>query len=236
MISPDGKTVGPDRFMSAAVRYQLMPVIDRWVVEKTIASLKPHAALLANRPLGFAINCSGQSLSDDDFHDFISEALVTSGLDPAIFCFEVTETAAIQNLGKAESLMRRLRKLGCRIALDDFGTGLSSLSYLKALPVDVLKIDGSFVRDILKDPRSDSMVAAIAQLARSMSIETVAEYVETDEIRTRIASLGVDYGQGYAIGRPEPLAELLMELPVIAAAYPVLPDAPLAPARISGRA
>jgi diguanylate cyclase (GGDEF)-like protein len=224
MIGVDGNTVGPDRFMSAAVRYQLMPTIDRWVVDKTILSLQPHAELLATRPLGFAINLSGQSLSDDEFPDYLVNAIEKSGLNPKLFCFEVTESAAIANIAKAELLMRRLRKLGCQIALDDFGTGLSSLSYLKSLPVDILKIDGSFVRDILRDTRSDSMVAAIAQLARGMSIETVAEYVETDEILTRIAKLGVDYGQGYAIGKPTPLAELLLELPVLAAAYPVVSD------------
>ena len=105
--------------------------------------------------------------------------------------------------------MRRLRSLGCGVALDDFGTGLSSLSYLRQLPVTMLKIDGSFVRDVLKDPRAESMVRAIAQLARSMSITTVAEYVETEEISVRIAELGVDYGQGFAIGRPIPLEDLL---------------------------
>ena len=118
--------------------------------------------------------------------------------------------------------MRRLRRLGCGIALDDFGTGLSSLSYLRQLPVTMLKIDGSFVRDILKDARAESMVRAIAQLSRSMGIATVAEYVETDEIRARIASLGVDYGQGFAIGQPAPFVDLLaIELPLLAAAATV---------------
>src|SRR5690606_15619610 len=121
----------------------------------------------------------------------------------------------------AESLMRRLRRLGCGVALDDFGSGLSSLSYLRQLPVTMLKIDGSFVRDILKDGRSESMVQAIAQLARGMSLLTVAEYVETEELRHRISALGVDYGQGFAIGRPTPLQEILTELPLIAAAAPI---------------
>ena len=110
--------------------------------------------------------------------------------------------------------MHRLRKLGCGVALDDFGTGLSSLACLRQLPVTMLKIDGSFVRDVLKDARAESMVRAIAQLARSMSITTVAEYVETAEIGERVASLGVDYGQGFAIGRPIPFADLLTELPL----------------------
>jgi EAL domain-containing protein (putative c-di-GMP-specific phosphodiesterase class I) len=116
--------------------------------------------------------------------------------------------------------MSRLRKLGCGVALDDFGTGLSSLSYLRSMPVSMLKIDGSFVRDILKDDRAESMVRAIAQLARAMNITTVAEYVETEEIRARVRTLGVDYGQGFAIARPVPVQEVLDVLPVLAAATP----------------
>src|SRR5262249_6495995 len=128
-----------------------------------------------------------------------------SGIPADVFCFELTENATIGNMAKAEEFMRKLRKLGCGVALDDFGTGLSSLAYLRRLPATMLKIDGSFIRDILRDSRSESMVQAIAQLARGMSLTTVAEYVETDEIRNRVAALGVDYGQGFAIGRPLPL-------------------------------
>ena len=134
--------------------------------------------------------------------DFLLDRISSSGLEPELFCFELTENATIANIARAESLMRSLRDLGCGVALDDFGTGLSSLAYLRQLSVTMLKIDGSFVRDILKDPRAESMVRAIAQLARGMSLVTVAEYVETEEIRTRVATLGVDYGQGFAIGRP----------------------------------
>jgi EAL domain-containing protein (putative c-di-GMP-specific phosphodiesterase class I) len=144
-------------------------------------------------------------------------------------CFELTESAAIGNLSRAEVLMRRLRKLGCNIALDDFGTGLSSLAYLRTLPIGMLKIDGSFVRDVLKDSRAESMVSVIAQLARAMSLTTVAEYVESDEIRTRIEALGVDYGQGFAIAQPVPLEDVLAELPLyLAAANPqgVWPNEP----------
>jgi diguanylate cyclase (GGDEF)-like protein len=222
MIDEDGKTVGPDRFLSAANRYQLMPTIDRWVVQKAITLLQPHAALLAARPCVFAINFSGQSLNDDGFGDFLFEQIEASGLNPAIFCFELTENATVASISRAEILMRRLRRLGCGVALDDFGTGLSSLSYLRQLPVTMLKIDGSFVRDILKDARAESMVRAIAALSRSMGISTVAEYVETEEIRTRVASLGVDYGQGFAIGQPAPFIDLLaIELPLLASAAPV---------------
>src|ERR1700739_1971723 len=162
---------------------------------------RPHAELRAGKSIAFAINFSGQSLNDESFPDFLLERVACSGLDPELFCFEITENATIQNIERAEALIRRLRKLGCAVALDDFGTGLSSLAYLRQLPVTMLKIDGSFVRDILKDSRAESMVRAIAQLARSMSIATVGEYVETEEIRARIATLGVDYGQGFSIGK-----------------------------------
>lgn len=221
MIDEDGATLGPDRFLSAANRYQLMPVLDRWVVERAIALLAPHAALLSKRSVGFTINLSGQSLNDDTFADFLIEKLEHCGLEPSLFGFELTENATIASIGRAEALMRRLRRIGCGVALDNFGTGLSSLSYLRQLPVTAIKIDGSFVRDVLKDGRAESMVQAIAQLARSMSIATVAAYVETEELRHRVAALGVDYGQGFAIGRPAPLQEMLVELPLIAAAAPV---------------
>lgn len=209
-----GRSVGPDSFLAAASRYQLMPLIDRWVVRHVIEALRPRAGILEGKALGFTINFSGQSLNDDGFADMLIESVQSSGLDPELFCFEITENATVANLARAEALMRRLRRLGCGVALDDFGTGLSSLSCLRQLPVTMLKIDGSFVRDVLKDPRAESMVRAIAQLARSMSITTVAEYIETEAIGARIAELGVDYGQGFAIGRPIPLADLLTELPL----------------------
>jgi diguanylate cyclase (GGDEF)-like protein len=214
MTDEAGHTVGPDSFMSAATRYQLMPVIDRWVIAHVIQALQPRAGILEGKALGFAINFSGQSLNDDAFADYLIKSISASGLDPELFCFELTENATVSNLARTEALMRRLRQLGCGVALDDFGTGLSSLSCLRQLPVTMLKIDGSFVRDVLKDARAESMVRAIAQLARSMSITTVAEYIETEAISARIAELGVDYGQGFAIGKPIPLADLLTELPL----------------------
>jgi diguanylate cyclase (GGDEF)-like protein len=225
MTDDAGRTVGPDTFLSAATRYQLMPHIDRWVVNHVIDALKPRAAVLEGKALGFAINFSGQSLNDDSFGDLLIERVAGSGLDPELLCFELTENATVANLTRAESLMRRLRHLGCGVALDDFGTGLSSLSCLRQLPVTMLKIDGSFVRDVLKDARAESMVRAIAQLARSMSIVTVAEYIETEAISNRIAELGVDYGQGFAIGRPIPLEDLLTELPLPSDPVKADPDA-----------
>jgi len=166
----------------------------------------------------FTINCSGQSLQQEAWTEFLIKQIVASGLNPAALCFELTESAAVGNLAHTEVLMRQLRKLGCGIALDDFGTGLSSLAYLRSLPITMLKIDGSFVRDVLRDSKAESTIQAIAQLARAMSLITVAEYVETEEIRNRIAQLGVDYGQGFAIGQPVPIADVLEQLPLYAAA------------------
>jgi diguanylate cyclase (GGDEF)-like protein len=213
MIDREGGALGPDTFMSAAVRYQMMADIDRWVVTRAIALLKPYAQQLQSRPCVFSINFSGQSLGDDDFPDFLFDSVQKSGINPRVFCFELTENATILNLARAEVVIRRLRRMGCEVALDDFGTGLCSLSYLRQLPVTMLKIDGSFVRDVLRDPRADGMVQVIAQLARTMSLDTVAEYVETEEIRARIAEHGVDYAQGYALGRAEPFEEVLKALP-----------------------
>lgn len=220
MIGRKGETVGPDRFMSAARRYQLMPAIDRWVLRQALQMLKPHASLLAHRPVVFSINLSGQSMGDEDFADDLVDGIEASGLEPGVLCLEVTESDAVQNIARAETLMRRLRAIGCGVALDDFGTGLSSLAYLRSLPATLLKIDGSFVRDLLRDARAESMVRAIAQLAGSMGLATVAEYAETPEIVARLTALGVDMGQGFALGRPMPLADLLEELPIYAALTP----------------
>ncbi len=199
--------------MSGAARYQLMPAVDRWVVGEALRQLAPHAALLASSPVIFNINLSGQSLGDAGFADFVIEQITGSGIPAQAFCFELAESAAAGSLAQAETLMKRLREGGCAVALDNFGTGVSSLSHLRTLPVSMLKIDGSFVRDVLKDPRAESMVQAMTQLAHSMNLVTVAQYVETDEIRLRVAKLGVDYGQGFAIARPAPLADAIRDLP-----------------------
>jgi diguanylate cyclase (GGDEF)-like protein len=217
MIDDKGEILGPGRFLSAAKRYQLMPEVDRWVIAETLGKLAPHALLLSDAPVVFTVNLSGQSLGEEHFVDDLLAQIHSSGVNPRVLCFELTESEAVANLDRAEEMMRQLRALGCSVALDDFGTGLSSLAYLRKLPVDMLKIDGSFVRDVLKDPRAESMVQAIAQLARSMQLTTVAEYVETDEIRLRVARLGVDYGQGFAIAKPVPLVDVIRELPTYAA-------------------
>jgi diguanylate cyclase (GGDEF)-like protein len=214
MIGDRGEIIPPCKFLSAADRYQLMPSIDRWVVQHACRLLGKHRLELGEDAARFAINLSGQSLRDDTFLGYVIDQIVTSGVSPAVLCFELTETATIGNLKNAQHFMRRLQGLGCQFALDDFGTGVSSLSYLKDLSVNYLKIDGSFVRDIAENPRSESMVKAIAQLAKVMSMETIAEYVETDALRVRVADLGVDFGQGFAMGKAQHLEELLKELAI----------------------
>lgn len=212
MVTKDGEVLPPDKFLSAAERYQLLPQIDRWVLRNALSALKSQVGALRGRGMRFSINLSGPSFADEDFLEHLESSVRDSGLPPELLCFELTETAAVSNLARADRLMQRMRTLGCTFALDDFGTGLSSLAYLQSLPVSTIKIDGSFVRDSATNTRTESMVSAIAQLARTMGMETVAEYVETDEMRMRMAALGVDYGQGFAIGRPIPLAEILSDL------------------------
>ena len=212
MVSENSELLPPEKFLSAAERYQLLPAIDRWVMKNAIGVLAAQAPLLRGRATRFSINISGASIASEEFLEFLEGTIRDSGLPPEILCFELTETSAVSNLARADKMMQRLRALGCTFALDDFGTGLSSLVYLKSLPVSVLKIDGAFVRDAGVNPRTESMVRAIAQLARTMGMETVAEYVETDDLRTRMAGLGVDYGQGFAIGRPVPIDQVLGDL------------------------
>jgi diguanylate cyclase (GGDEF)-like protein len=214
MLGDRGEIIPPGKFLSAAERYQLMPTIDRWVVRRACELLGAHSASVGEDIARFAINLSGQSLQDDSFLPFVIEQIKTSGLAPGVLCFELTETATIGNLANAQNFIRRLQDLGCQFALDDFGTGVSSLAYLKDLSVNYLKIDGTFVRDAISNTRSESMIKAIAQLAKVMCMETIAEYVETDLLRARMADLGVDYGQGFAMGKAQPLEDLLQELAI----------------------
>jgi EAL domain-containing protein (putative c-di-GMP-specific phosphodiesterase class I) len=221
MLGDRGEIIPPGKFLSAAERYQLMPDVDRWVVSHACEVLGRHSEALGEDAESggegfarFAINLSGQSLQDDSFLGFVTEQIRCAKLPPNVLCFELTETATIGNLSKAQHFIRTLQDLGCQFALDDFGTGVSSLAYLKDLSVNYLKIDGSFVRDALTNSRSDSMIKAIAQLAKVMCMETIAEYVETDNLRVRMADLGVDYGQGFAMGKSQPLLGLLEELAI----------------------
>ena len=212
MKDSDGNSISSKSFFSAAERYQLMPQIDRWVVSTTLRKLARHRADWPDSDAAFAINLSGQSLGDDALLRFVSQELDSSGLPPQSVSFEVTESAAVSNHAKAQAFIDALRNRGCTFSLDDFGAGLSSFAYLKTFQVDTLKIDGSFIKDIAQNRISESMVAAITQVAKVMQLETVAEYVESDEIRKFVTRLGVDYAQGHAVGRPVPLEQVLDNL------------------------
>jgi len=221
MLGERGEIIPPGKFLSSAERYQLMPTLDRWVVRRAFQLLGAHRSAVGDEAARFAINLSGQSLQDESFLEFVVQELLANNLPGNSVCFELTETAAVGNLEKAQRFLRSLQEVGCQFALDDFGTGVSSLAYLKDLSVNYLKIDGSFVRDSLISTRSESMIKAIAQLAKVMCLETIAEYVETDALRVRMADLGVDYGQGFAVGKARPLEELLEELAIFEASVNV---------------
>ncbi len=212
MPEVEGERVSSKALFSAAERYRMMPQIDRWVVSTTMARLAKNAEFIADQDAIFAINLSGQSLGDDQILEFIEEEIAASGLPAAALCFEITESAAVAQLGKAQGFIERLRELGCTISLDDFGAGLSSFAYLKSFEVDMLKIDGGFIRDIAENRISESMVAAITQVAKVMELQTVAEYVETAEARKLLTELGVDYAQGHYVGRPEAIDAVLAGL------------------------
>jgi diguanylate cyclase (GGDEF)-like protein len=209
---PDGTMVSPGPLIDAAQRYQLLPTIDRWVVQRALEMLAPYRAMFRTRELGMSINVSAQSIGDETFIQRFTQLFNDANLPRNCISVELTEQAAITNLANAKTMVTRLGALGCRFALDDFGTGANSLTYLKALQVSRVKIDGSFVRDILSDRNSQATVKAVVELAKGLGMETVAEYVENDQIAAEVRRLGVDYAQGYAFGRPEPLAEILENL------------------------
>ena len=212
MRGEDGELLLPGSFMPAAERYQLMPMIDRWIIRETLNSLGASwSTIAATRPV-FCINLSGQSLTNAGFQAFVIDELNQSGIPPENICFEITETAAISNIDEATKFMNALRKIGCRFSLDDFGAGLSSFGYLKVLPVDYLKIDGSFVREMSIDEVSLSMVKAIYQIGRTMGLSTVAEFVENQDTTNLLRQIGVDYVQGFGIGKPVPLVQILQGL------------------------
>ena len=203
-----GEFVSPAVFLSAAERFSLMPTIDRWVVRSVFAWLEAHPAHVTALEL-CSINLSGHSVTDDTFLQFLDEKLAVSPVPAACICFEITETAAVSNLSKAVRFMEVIRQRGCSFALDDFGSGMSSFAYLKNLPVDYLKIDGSFVRDMLEDEIDFAMARSINEIGHVMGKKTIAEFVESEGILRRLQDIGVDYGQGYAIARPAPLDDML---------------------------
>jgi EAL domain-containing protein (putative c-di-GMP-specific phosphodiesterase class I) len=202
-----GSLVEPNAFIPAAERYNLMPSIDRWVLSHTLETLL-YRGDAAAEPYTLALNLSGTTLNDARFLDFVLDEIVAAAVPPGALCFEITETAAIANLGRVVSFMQALKAHGCRFSLDDFGTGLSSLTYLKNLPVDYVKIDGQFVRNVGRDHADEAVVEAIARIARAFGIQAIAERVESREVMQRLAELGVAYAQGFFIAVPQPVTEL----------------------------
>jgi len=202
MRDENGNIVNPDQFIPAAERYNLMSTLDRWVIHEALSQLADRSPEAKTAHFTLAINLSGTSLSEDRFLDFVVEELKKQKLPEGAICFEITETAAISNLSRVIHFMQSLKKLGCKFSLDDFGSGLSSFTYLKNLPVDYLKIDGQFIRNVAEDSVDESMVKAINEVGRAMGIETIAERVETKEVLDKLSELGVEYAQGYYIARP----------------------------------
>lgn len=207
-----GEVIRPNRFIPAAERYHMMPMLDRWVIRAVCRHIAGRALADASAgaaehdaPPMFSVNLSGPSMNDDTLHQFITDQFIDHGVDPARICFEITETAAIRNLPKAQDLMARLKLLGCRFSLDDFGSGLSSFGYLQSLPVDFLKIDGSFIRGIAHNPVHRAIVEAIHKVGQVIGIQTIAEFVEDAVTLDVVNNIGIDYAQGYAVGRERAL-------------------------------
>jgi diguanylate cyclase (GGDEF)-like protein/PAS domain S-box-containing protein len=201
MRDEGGRIISPDNFIVAAERYGITPNIDRWVIENAFRWLVSEADERERLAL-CSINLSGQSLGDDKFLPFVIDQFQKSGLDASKICFEITETAAVASFSQANRFIQALKELGCKFALDDFGTGLSSFGYLKHFPVDFLKIDGSFVREILHDPIDREMVRSINEIGHLTGKQTIAEFAENAEIIQMLTSIGIDYAQGYGISQP----------------------------------
>ncbi|MDH3513048.1 MAG: EAL domain-containing protein, partial [Gammaproteobacteria bacterium] len=202
MRDENGGIISPGLFIEAAERYGITPNIDRWVIRSAFRWLVSEADERERLAL-CSINLSGQSLGDEKFLPFVVDQFQMSGLDATKICFEITETAAIASYSQANRFINALKELGCMFALDDFGTGLSSFGYLKHFPVDFLKIDGSFVKEILHDPIDREMVRSINEIGHLTGKRTIAEFAENEEIITMLRGMGVDYAQGYGVSEPK---------------------------------
>jgi diguanylate cyclase (GGDEF)-like protein/PAS domain S-box-containing protein len=206
LLDEEGKLVMPLAFIPAAERYNLMTSIDRWVVREAFETFSANKNIVSDWK--FSINLSGHSLCDESFLSFVIDAFEKTGVSPEQICFEITETAAMANLSRASRFISVLKGMGCKFSLDDFGTGLSSFGYLQTLKVDYLKIDGSFVRDMASNPVNRAVVEAANQIGHAMGMQTIAEFVENDEILGALGEIGVNYAQGYGVAKPAPMEEI----------------------------
>lgn len=209
MLDKEGQIIGPDQFMHSAERYDLIGNIDRWVVKQALQALHDNPGFVDQIDF-VSINLSGRSLGDDRFMDYVQDLINAQPFLAQKVCFEVTETAVISDMDNALHFIKSLKNCGCRFALDDFGCGLSSFGYLKNLPVDYLKIDGLFVKNMTADKIDYAMVKSINEIAQVIGIKTIAEYVESADIQTQLEALGVDYFQGYHIAKPMPLKQIII--------------------------
>lgn len=207
LLDNDGQLITPNAFIPAAERYNLMHLIDKKIIFETFSFIEKHAEH-DDENIHYSINLSGNTLNDKSIADYIRNMAARFNIDNKTICFEITETAAIKNLKQARSFIKELKSVGFKFALDDFGSGLSSFQYLKTLSVDYLKIDGSFVADMVNNNIDRAMVSAINEVAHIMGMETIAEYVENDQIIKKLQDIKVDFGQGYGIEQPKPLEQL----------------------------
>jgi diguanylate cyclase (GGDEF)-like protein len=213
MRDTDGSLVLPGVFLPAAERFDLMTLIDRWIIRRAFRTVAESLRIPGSRIARCALNLSGATLGDESLLPYVKEQLAEYRLPPGLFCFEITETVAISNFPAALGLIRELRAMGCRFALDDFGSGLCSFSYLKNLPVDYLKIDGIFVRDLGGDVFNRTLVGNINDIGHLLGKQTVAECAEDAETIGILTEIGVDYAQGLGIAPPQPIEELLASAP-----------------------
>ncbi len=202
LVDREGKIVPPMVFIPSAERHNMMQAIDRWVLSHALPAIRRECETTPDNPPVFDINLSAESINDSRFPAFVREQLALHNVPAASVCFEITETLAVANLSKAAELIRELKGLGLRFALDDFGAGMCSFAYLKHLPVDYVKIDGAFVRDMFAEPMNREVVSAINNIAHSLGMKTIAEFVETEGALNRLREMGVDCAQGHAVGRP----------------------------------
>ena len=208
MLDEDNSVIPPGAFIPAAERFNLMPEIDQWVIKNALAWLGDHCRKFPGRIETCALNLSGPSLSDERFLNTIKQYFIDYRVPAEQVCFEITETAAVANLNIATKFIKELKQLGCKFALDDFGSGLSSFGYLKNLPVDFLKIDGAFIKDLENNSVDCAMVESINSIGHVMGLKTIAEFVENASILKVLEKIGVDYAQGYHIARPRPLEQM----------------------------
>lgn len=212
MCDKAGKIALPGTFLPALERFSMSSVLDQWVIHKAFRMIADEPEFLATIQF-FSINLSGQSLVNHELRDYILSELEETGIPAEKVCFEITETSAISNLAVAFEFMLVLKEKGCRFALDDFGSGFSSLLYLKNLPVDYLKIDGSFIKNMTRESIDYAMVKSINEMSQAIGMETVAEFAENDEILQLLKDIGIDYAQGYSVGKPLSLTAFFSRMP-----------------------